>query len=86
MNTSPAVVSLSETPSYQAIVKGFREIGFIEVSENAYYRIEDNILLGDAAPRNIRFEHGTIIPFDALAAKPTGAARQWCAEKAKRYL
>jgi hypothetical protein len=72
-----------ENPSHRHIVKGFRDIGFIEVSEHAYYRIEDNILLGDAAPRNVRFESGTIIPFDAVAEHPHGAARDWCVEKAK---
>jgi hypothetical protein len=39
-----------ENPTRREIVKGFREIGFIEVSVQAYYRIQDNILLGDAAP------------------------------------
>jgi len=73
-----------ENPTYQAIVNGFREIGFIEVSEHSYYRVEDNILLGDAAPRNIRFEDGVIVPFDAVAQQPSGAARQWCTEKATR--
>jgi len=75
-----------ENPSYQAIVKGFREIGFIEVSEHAYYRIEDNILLGDAAPRNIRFENGTIVPFDAVAEHPASPAREWCSQKATRRM
>jgi hypothetical protein len=73
-----------ENPTLQAIIRGFRDIGFIEVSEHAYYRIEDNILLGDAAPRNVRFENGTIIPFDAVAEHPYGAARDWCIEKAER--
>lgn len=72
-----------ENPTHRDIVKGFREIGFIEVSEHAYYRIEDNILLGDAAPRNVRFESGTIIPFDAVVEHPHDAARDWCVEKAK---
>ena len=49
-----------------------------------YYRIEDNILLGDAAPRNIRIENGTVIPFDAVAEHPSGAARDWCVVKARR--
>jgi hypothetical protein len=56
-----------ENPTHQEIVKGFCEIGFIEVSEHSYYRKDDNILLGDAAPRNIRFENGTLVPFDAVA-------------------
>jgi hypothetical protein len=73
-----------ENPSLHAIIKGFREIGFIEVSEHSYYRIADNTLLGDAAPRNVRFENGALIPFDAVAEHPSGAARQWCVEKAAR--
>lgn len=73
-----------ENPIHRDIVKGFRDIGFIEVSEHAYYRIEDNILLGDAAPRNIRIENGTVIPFDAVAEHPSGAARDWCVGKARR--
>jgi hypothetical protein len=71
-------------PSQREIIQGFRKIGFIEVSEHAYYRIEDNILLGDAAPRNIRIENGTVIPFDAVAEHPSGAARDWCVVKARR--
>jgi hypothetical protein len=72
-----------ENPTYQAIVKGFREIDFIEISENSYYRIDDNILLGDAAPRNVRFEDGIIVPFDAVAEHPSERARQWCINKAR---
>ncbi len=75
-----------ENPTLQAIIRGFRDIGFIEVSEHAYYRTEDNILLGDAAPRNVRFESGTIIPFDAVAEYPHGAARDWCIKKAARRI
>ncbi len=67
-----------ENPTHREIVKGFRKIGFIEVSENSYYRAEDNILLGDAAPRNIRFEDGVLIPFDAVAEHPQGLGREWC--------
>lgn len=70
-------------PTHREIVTGFRKIGFIEVSENAYYRLEDNILLGDAAPRNIRFESGTLVPFDAVAEHPEGFAKEWCINKAK---
>lgn len=75
-----------ENPTLQAIIRGFRDIGFIEVSEHAYYRTEDNILLGDAAPRNVRFESGTIIPFDAVAENPSGAAREWCTMRAAQCL
>jgi hypothetical protein len=74
----------ANNPSQREIIQGFRKIGFIEVSEHAYYRIEDNILLGDAAPRNIRIENGTVIPFDAVAEHPSGAARDWCVVKARR--
>jgi hypothetical protein len=70
-----------ENPTHQEIVKGFREIGFIEVSEHSYYRKDDNILLGDAAPRNIRFENGTLVPFDAVAEHPEGTAMEWCMDR-----
>ncbi len=73
-----------ENPTHQEIVKGFRKIGFLEVSEHSYYRLEDNILLGDAAPRNIRFENGVLIPFDAVAEHPEGMAKQWCIERIKK--
>lgn len=45
---------------------------------------EDNILLGDAAPRNIRFENGTLVPFDAVAEHPEGLAKRWCTERIKK--
>ncbi len=73
-----------ENPTHQEIVKGFRRIGFIEVSEHSYYRKEDNILLGDAAPRNIRFEEGTLVPFDAVAEHPEGLAKEWCMNRFER--
>ena len=73
-----------ENPTHQEIVKGFCEIGFIEVSEHCYYRKDDNILLGDAAPRNIRFENGTLVPFDAVAEHPQGFAMEWCMARYER--
>ena len=65
-------------------MKGFRKIGFIEVSEHSYYRKDDNVLLGDAAPRNIRFENGVLIPFDAVAEHPEGIAKEWCVNQLPR--
>lgn len=50
-------------------------------SEHSYYRAADNVLLGDAAPRNVRLEHGEIVPFDAVAEHPTGSAQDWCRRK-----
>ncbi len=73
-----------ENPTQQEIVKGFRKIGFIEVSEHSFYREEDNILLGDAAPRNIRFEDGALVPFDAVAEHPEGIAKEWCINRIKQ--
>ena len=73
-----------ENPTHQEIVKGFLEIGFIEVSEHSYYRKGDKILLGDAAPRNIRFEDGVLIPFDAVAEHPEGFAMEWCMARFER--
>ncbi len=73
-----------ENPTHQEIVKGFRKIGFIEVSEHSYYRKDDNILLGDAAPRNIRFENGVLVPFDAVAEHPEGIGKQWCIDRIRK--
>ena len=74
----------SENPTHQEIVEGFRKIDFIEVSEHSYYRAADNVLLGDAAPRNIRFENGVLIPFDAVAEHPEGIAKEWCVNQLPR--
>lgn len=70
-----------ENPSRREIVDAFHRIGFVEVSEHAYYRASDNVLLGDAAPRNVRLENGEIVPFDAVAEHPTGSAQDWCYRK-----
>ncbi|MEO8614096.1 MAG: hypothetical protein ABI600_03065 [Luteolibacter sp.] len=75
-----------ENPSYQEIINAFHKIGFIEVAENAYYRENDNILLGDAAPRNVRIVNGVIIPFDAVAEQPSGNAKEWCGNEARKRL
>lgn len=74
-----------ENPSLRDIVRCFREIGFVEVSEHSYYRKEDNILLGDAAPKNVRIENGVIIPFDAVAEHPEGSALEWCIGKTRNH-
>ena len=73
-----------ENPNYQEIVRAFRRIGFINIAENAYYRIEDNVLLGDATPWNVRIVGKGIIPFDAVAENPIGEACSWCRPKAER--
>ncbi len=73
-----------ENPSYREIVTAFHKIGFIEVAENAYYRESDNILLGDAAPRNVRIVNGIIIPFDAVAEQLLGKPKEWCIHEASK--
>jgi len=72
-------------PSHRDIVRAFRDIGFIEIAEDAFYRPEDNVLLGDAAPRNVRIVRGQIVPFDAVAEHPGGAERAWCEKQADRH-
>lgn len=73
-----------ENPPRREIAEAFRHIGFVEVSENSYYRASDNVLLGDAAPRNVRIENGEIIPFDAVAESPCQQARDWCIQEFQR--
>ncbi|MDP3851488.1 MAG: hypothetical protein Q8Q59_13350 [Luteolibacter sp.] len=74
-----------ENPPATRIAKSFREIGFIHISENAYYRPMDNVLLGDAAPRNVRFVDELILPFDAVAEQPEGEIQKLCILKAEKY-
>lgn len=72
-----------ENPTYQEIVRAFRRIGFTNIAENSFYRIEDNVLLGDATPWNVRIVSRKIIPFDAVAENPSGEACDWCRQQAE---
>ena len=62
-------------PDQRSIERAFRDFGFIEIAEAAYYRPSDNVLFGDAYPRNLRIDND--IPFDAGAEHPDGAERSW---------
>lgn len=69
-------------PDFRDVVTAFRDIGFVQIAEHAYYRTADNILLGDATPWNVRILDGRIVPFDAVAEHPDIESAAWCAKKA----
>ncbi|MFT3991211.1 MAG: hypothetical protein QM680_07355 [Luteolibacter sp.] len=74
-----------DNPPLKRIISSFRKLGFVHISEHAYYRPKDNLLLGDAAPRNVRIIDDEIIPFDAVAERPKGKTKALCLLKASKY-
>ena len=66
-----------KNPERAAIATSLSLHGFGKISEDAYLHLEPEILLTDAAPRNVRIVDGRPVPFDAIAILATDAVIEW---------
>lgn len=66
-----------KNPERSAIVTSLSLHGFERISEDAYLHRQTEILLTDAAPRNVRIVDGNPVPFDAIAMMATDAVIEW---------
>jgi hypothetical protein len=73
--SQPAVVTAN--PTETQIAQALAAFGFKKVCPNTYFSEEDNLLLTDAAPRNVRVIEGIPVPFDAIAEIATGPLLDW---------
>ena len=70
-----------ENPTESQLRTAFSELDFQHVSEGAYYRPEDNVLLTDAFPRNVRVVNDLPVPFDAIATVPDKDLKSWLLDR-----
>jgi hypothetical protein len=68
-------------PSPAEITRSMLEVGFIEISGDAFYRPRSGLLLTDAAPRNVKISNGGPVPFDAIAEEASDEVKRWAAGK-----
>ena len=71
-------------PAPQEIREALSKYRFCEVSTHAFYQPEMQMLLTDAAPRNVRIVDGVPVPFDAIAQIVKGRVLTWCEERCRR--
>jgi hypothetical protein len=73
----------SENPSESEIAKSLAQYGYQRISVDTYLNMETNILLADAAPRNVRIINGVPVPFDAIASFVTPEILSWAGKAAR---
>jgi hypothetical protein len=64
-------------PTVQEIEQSLQIYRFRKISEDAFLRDADEILLTDVAPRNIRIVDGVPAPFDAIAQRAPPKVLIW---------
>ncbi|MFZ0435300.1 MAG: hypothetical protein WAL87_04940 [Chthoniobacterales bacterium] len=67
----------SENPSESEIATSLAQYAYQRISVDTYLNMETNILLADAAPRNVRIINGVPVPFDAIASFATPEILRW---------
>ena len=72
---------IATNPSAQEVVQALGAFGFREICPNTFYSEEDDLLLTDAAPRNVRVIEGIPVPFDAIAEVATGDTLRWIRQR-----
>ncbi len=75
-----------ENPTVSEINESLLPYGFRHVSNGAYYSTEQNILLTDAFPRNVRIQGHIPVPFDAIAQTPPDHIRDWLLNRTTKPL
>jgi hypothetical protein len=70
----------SENPSESEIAESLSRYGYQRISVDTYLNGRTNILLSDAAPRNVRIINGVPVPFDAIASFATPEVLAWVAK------
>jgi len=68
-------------PTQIEITESLLPYNFHLVSSGAYYSQEQNILLTDTYPRNVRIQNGIPALFDAIASTPEASAAEWLIKK-----
>lgn len=71
-------------PTPKEIRAALREYGFYEISMSAFFHPGTQVLLTDAAPRNVRVVDGIPIPFDAIAQVASGRVLDWAIAQCER--
>jgi hypothetical protein len=70
----------SENPSESEIAESLSRYGYQRISVDTYLNGRTNILLSDAAPRNVRIINRVPVPFDAIASFATPEVLAWVAK------
>jgi hypothetical protein len=68
-------------PSRDDIRDALGGFGFEQISEDAYLHVEFEILLTDAAPRNVRVVEGIPALFDVIASIASPDVIRWAARQ-----
>lgn len=71
----------SPNASRHIIESGMRALEFEKISEDTFLNIGIGVLIGDAAPRNVKEIEGVLVPFDAIAEVASPRVIEWALEQ-----
>lgn len=70
-----------DNPARDVIASGLNALNFQKISEDTFLNFELQVLIGDAAPRNVRVKDGILVLFDAIAEVASDQVIAWALEK-----